>query len=180
MNLNIDQIYCWIKPDSSTGQRSLPSSTTDTDGHNKVLSIIWVPTQTERKVRRCPQSVLSIVCFFPRLVVFVLQPLSGSDFVITLMFDLAATERERGARPKIHAVQVQATNIKIRSNVQMTSMQSKFLLSLTLRVVYFLGEFGGLNSLCLPILSVMMIGQQLTRATQATQVKSRTGSKHLR
>ena len=49
-------------------------------------------------------------------------------------------------------------NIKIRSNVQMTSMQSKFLLSLTLRVVYFLGEFGGLNSLCLPILSVMMIG----------------------
>ena len=172
MNLNIDQIYCWIKPDSSTGYLSLPPSKIDTDGHKKVLSIIWVPTQTERKVRRCPQSVLSsIVCFFPRLVVFVLQPLSGSDFVITLMFDLAATERERGARPKIHAVQVQATNIKIRSNVQMTSMQSKFLLSLTLRVVYFLGEFGGLNSLCLPILSVMMIGQQLTRATQASKVQ---------
>lgn len=52
---------------------------------------------------------------------------SGSDFVITLMFDLAATE----SSTQNTRCQVQATDIKIQqqSNVQMTSMQSKCLLS---------------------------------------------------
>ena len=121
MNLKIEDKVS----DSSTGYLSLPPSKIDTDQRKKKLMlsiiIIRVPN-TNRKVRRCLQ--ICIVCLFPRLVVFVLL----SDFVITLMFDLAATALD----PKYTDTAESGLgheNIKIRSNVQMTSMQSKFLLS---------------------------------------------------
>ena len=83
MNLKIEDKVS----DSSTGYLSLPPSKIDTDQRKKKLLstiIIRVPAH-KQKVRRCLQ--ICIVCLFPRLVVFVLL----SDFVITLMFDLAAT-----------------------------------------------------------------------------------------
>ena len=85
MNLKIEDKVS----DSSTGYLSLPPSKIDTDQRKKKLMlsiiIIRVPNTNRKKVRRCLQ--ICIVCLFPRLVVFVLL----SDFVITLMFDLAAT-----------------------------------------------------------------------------------------